>query len=141
MGQQMAGGHAHDEDNGHAHAQCGLHLLGHAHEGADAQELGQDKLLTRMAPRAMENRLSNPLLGHLLSLSRLLGLAQEVLHGGDDAGQGQEAAHGEDHAQSHPGLPSGRIRRRLAAVEDAAAKGAVAQELTDHTHDDQGTMV
>ena len=38
-------GHAHDEDNGHAHAQCGLNFLGNAHEGADAQELGQDEVV------------------------------------------------------------------------------------------------
>src|SRR5699024_7471256 len=38
-------GQGHDEGNGHAHAQGGVDLLGHAHEGADAVELHQDELL------------------------------------------------------------------------------------------------
>ena len=32
-------------DNSHAHAQGGVHLPGDAHKGADAQELGQDKVI------------------------------------------------------------------------------------------------
>ena len=42
-----SGGHTHYEDNCHAHAQSGFNLLGHAHKGADDQELGQDEVVNQ----------------------------------------------------------------------------------------------
>ena len=44
-GVAQGGGQTHHEGHGCAHTDSGVDLLGHAHKGADAQKLGEDKVI------------------------------------------------------------------------------------------------
>ena len=58
---------------------------------------------------------------------------------GNDTAQYEEAAHRHDHL--HGGIRSGNDADALAAVEDAAAEGAAAQQLPDDADGDQRQRV
>ena len=132
------GGQTHNEGHGGAHTDGRVDLLGHAQEGADAQELGKDEVIGQNSAKRDGEQGSHT--HSLLGLLFLFALGQSPLHHSDEAAQRQEAAHGQrQHADTVLGgedLNAG-CAAQCAAAQQTAAERAGAEELTEYAHDDQ----
>ena len=132
------GGQTHNEGHGRAHAHGGVDLLGHAQEGAAAQELGKDKVIGQDSAKRNGEQSRNR--HSLLGLLFLFALGQGPLHQGDQGAQGQEAADRQSQQLDaellgEDGDAGGAAQS--AAAQQAAAELAGAQQLAEHAHDDQ----